>query len=158
VGLAWSGSPRLKPGGDRRSRGLDIFAPLGEAANVRFFSLQKGPESQAERPPGLELIDFTADLHDFADTAAVIEMLDLVISVDTSVAHLAGALARPVWVLIPSESDFRWLKGRSDSPWYPTMRLFRQSRAGDWSDVIGRIAEALAKFAVDVKGGEAARG
>jgi len=89
------------------------------------------------------MTDFTRDLNDFADTAALIENLDLVISVDTSVAHLAGALAKPVWVLIPFSSDFRWLMDRTDSPWYPTMRLFRQKQRNDWQGVVAEMADAL---------------
>jgi tetratricopeptide (TPR) repeat protein len=147
VGLMWAGSPRKKAADDLRSRGLDVFAPLGQISGVRFFSLQKGPESSLPRPARLEIIDFTSDLHDFADTAALIENLDLVISVDTSVAHLTGALAKPVWVLIPFEPDFRWLLDRSDSPWYPTMRLFRQTNEKDWGAAIQRIAIALEEHA-----------
>ena len=86
-------------------------------------------------------------LGDFADTAALIEALDRVISVDTSVAHLAGALGKPVWILLPFCPDWRWLTGRDDSPWYPSARLFRQGAPGDWQGVIGRVAGALAKTA-----------
>jgi len=146
VGLVWAGSPRRKMSDDLRTRGLEVLAPLGQLPQVRFFSLQKGPESSLARPPGLELTDFTQDLNDFADTAALIENLDLVISVDTSVAHLAGALAKTVWVLIPYSSDFRWLLERTDSPWYPTMRLFRQSSRGDWDSVIARVVDALSQW------------
>ena len=91
-----------------------------------------------------EIIHFGSELEDFADTAAVISQLDLVISVDTAVAHLAGAMAKPVWILLPSAPDFRWLVGRDDSPWYPTARLFRQTKLGDWPSVIARVREALA--------------
>jgi Flp pilus assembly protein TadD len=149
VGLVWAGSPPRKMGDDIRTRGLDVLAPLGQTPNVRFFSLQKGPESSLARPPGLKLTDFTQDLNDFTDTAALIENLDLVISVDTSVAHLAGALARAVWVLIPFSSDFRWLMDRTDSPWYPTMRLFRQRRHDDWESVIAEVEAALKEVRVD---------
>jgi len=147
VGLVWAGSPRPKITDDIRTRGLDVFAPLGRVPNVHLFSLQKGPESTLARPPGLELTDFTAELNDFTDTAGLIANLDLVISVDTSVAHLAGALAKPVWVLIPFIPDFRWLIGRTDSPWYPTMRLFRQKRRDDWESVIADVTTALAEAA-----------
>jgi len=143
VGLVWAGSSRPNMSDDLRTRGLDIFARLGQIPGVRFFSLQKGPESSLPRLPGLELTDLTHDLNDFADTAALIENLDLVISADTSVAHLAGALAKPVWVLIPFTSDFRWLLNRTDSPWYPTMRLFRQKRHDDWETVIAEVEAAL---------------
>ncbi len=140
IGLRWAGSaaePR------NRTREIGVFAPLAGIAGLRFYSLQKGPEGNQPPPEGLELIDHTADLNDFADTAALIENLDLVISVDTSVAHLAGAMGKPVWVLIPYLSDFRWLLNRSDSPWYPTMRLFRQELGGDWESVVAQMAQAL---------------
>src|SRR5215469_13251322 len=106
------------------------LAPLGEVSGVSFVSLQKGgPAAQAADPPhGMMLHDFTTDLHDFEDTAALIVNLDLVISVDTSVAHLAGALGKPVWLLNRFDTDWRWLLNRDDSPWYPTLRQFRQPR------------------------------
>jgi ADP-heptose:LPS heptosyltransferase len=128
---------------DPRTRKLEYFAPLARVANVRFVSLQTGPEAAQHRPPGLEVLDFSADLRDFADAAALLEGLDLVVGVDTSVAHLAGALAKPVWVLIPFVADFRWMRDRTDSPWYPTMRLFRQKSLGDWDSVIARLAHEL---------------
>jgi tetratricopeptide (TPR) repeat protein len=149
VGLVWAGSPRQTPSEELRSRRLDILAPLARTQNVRFYSLQKGRESGDARPPGMELIDFTGELNDFGETAALIENLDLVISVDTSVAHLAGALGKRVWVLIPFLSDFRWLMDRTDSPWYPTMRLFRQKRPGDWDDVVRQVADELAAWAAN---------
>ena len=91
----------------------------------------------------MRLTDFTAELGDFADTAALMVNLDLVISVDTAVAHLAGALGRPVWTLLPNVPDWRWLLEREDCPWYPTMRLFRQPQTKDWADVMQRVAEEL---------------
>ena len=91
----------------------------------------------------MELIDYMVELDDFADTAALVANLDLVIAVDTSVAHLAGAMGKPVWVLLPYAPDWRWLLEREDSPWYPTMRLFRQKSRGDWGEVIDRVAQAL---------------
>jgi hypothetical protein len=93
------------------------------------------------------LHDFTADLHDFADTAALIEGLDLVISVDTAVAHLAGALGKPVWLLNRFDTDWRWLLNRDDSPWYPRLRQFRQPNPGDWNSVIGAARDALQRLA-----------
>jgi ADP-heptose:LPS heptosyltransferase len=93
----------------------------------------------------MKLIDHTHELSDFADTAALIENLDLVISVDTSIAHLAGALAKPVWVLVPHRWGFYWLLDRDDSPWYPTARLFRQTSHGDWDSVITQVVHALAR-------------
>jgi precorrin-6B methylase 2 len=121
------------------------LARLGEVEGVRWVSLQKGQAAgEAEAPPpGLELVNLGPELEDFCDTAAVIDQLDLVLCVDTAVAHLAGALGKPVWVLLPSPADWRWLEGREDSPWYPTMRLFRQSRRGEWEDVIERVKVAL---------------
>jgi ADP-heptose:LPS heptosyltransferase len=94
----------------------------------------------------LELIDFTSELNDFADTAGLINALDLVITVDTAVAHLAGALGKPVWVLLPMCADWRWLTERSDSPWYPSMRLFRQTQWGDWDQVVQNVVRALTRF------------
>ena len=91
----------------------------------------------------MRVVDRTAELEDFADTAALMAHLDLVISVDTAVAHLAGALGRPVWLLNRFDSDWRWLLERDDSPWYPSMRIFRQTRPGDWSDVVVRVGSAL---------------
>jgi tetratricopeptide (TPR) repeat protein len=143
VGLVWAGRPTHK--NDRnRSLKLAHLAPLA-ADGITFFSLQRGPaSSQAASPPtGMRLIDFTEDLLDFADTAALIANLDLAITVDTAVAHLAGAMAKPVWVMIPSNPDWRWLREREDSPWYPTMRLFRQREMVKWEDVIARMGTEL---------------
>ena len=148
VGLVWAGGQRL-PVDRRRSITLDTMAPLGEASGVNFISLQKGePAAQiASAPRGLALHDFTTDLHDFADTAALVEGLDLVISVDTAVAHLAGALDKPVWLLNRFDTDWRWLLNRDDSPWYPTLRQFRQPAFGDWSSVICAVRDALQRLA-----------
>src|SRR5207248_7697845 len=113
---------------------------------VRFHSLQKGrasAEIKELRPSDVDLVDLGPRLDDFGDTAAVISQLDLVVCVDTAVAHLAGALGKSVWLLLPKPTDFRWLEEREDSPWYPTMRLFRQSRRGEWEDVIQRVKLAL---------------
>jgi len=142
VGLVWAGKPLPDP---NRSIKLSSLAPLGQVPGVRLVSLQKGAEAaQAKTPPmGWELIDWTQELKDFADTAALIASLDLVITVDTAAAHLAGAMGKPVWTLLPFNSDWRWLLEREDSPWYPTMRLFRQSARGDWDSVIKRVADAL---------------
>src|SRR5262249_52463548 len=117
------------------------FAPLAAIKNARFFSLQKGPAAgQASKPPGgMELIDYTNELNDFTDTAAMLMNIDLLISVDTSVVHLAGALGRRVWMLVPYMPDWRWMMGREDSPWYPTLRLFRQRVRGDWGEVVNRV-------------------
>jgi hypothetical protein len=150
IGLVWAGAPRADDRrafavDRRRSLALAALAPLGGLAEIRFVSLQKGPPAeQAKTPPaGLALFDPTADLGDFADTAALIANLDLVISVDTSVAHLAGALGRPVWLLSRFDGCWRWLLDREDSPWYPTLRLFRQPAPGDWDSVIMAVRAAL---------------
>ncbi len=149
VGLVWAGQPLNIRDGER-SIAFSMLAPLVRTTGVTFYSLQTGDAaSQAKHPPrGMELIDLTADIRDFADTAALISHLDLVISVDTAVAHLAGAMAKPVWVMITSVPDWRWLLDREDSPWYPTMRLFRQTVRGHWDDVVRRVAEALRAFAL----------
>ena len=142
VGLAWSGSTTLR---NDRNRSI----PLAQLAALRempfeFFSLQKEvrPADAAALASGAPIAGFAAELADFRDTAALVELMDVVISVDTAVAHLAGALAKPVWVLLPWSPDWRWLLGREDSPWYPTARLWRQSRAGDWAGVIERVRDA----------------
>jgi Tfp pilus assembly protein PilF len=144
VGLVWAGGPQHADD-SRRSIRLEHFAPLFAIESARFYTLQKGPGAAqaANPPPGIDLINWTADLHDYIETAALISNLDLVISVDTSVAHLAGALGKPVWLLLPSVPDWRWMLNRNDTPWYPTMRLFRQTKAGDWPGVIKDIAHAL---------------
>jgi hypothetical protein len=144
VGLVWAGGAHNK--NDRvRSLSLASLAPLARVPGVRLYSLQKGPASEQARvaPPGMQLVDWTQELRDFADTAALVANLDLVISVDTAVAHLAGAIARPVWVLLPLSPDFRWLLKRDDSPWYPTARLFRQPIEGDWPGVVAQVERAL---------------
>jgi ADP-heptose:LPS heptosyltransferase len=118
---------------------------LAGIAGLQLISLQIGPEAAQlhSPPPGMTLHDYGGQLTDFSQTAALVANLDLIITVDTSVAHLAGALAKPTWVLIPFAPDFRWLRERSDSPWYPTMRLFRQSRRGDWTEPLEQMATAL---------------
>ncbi|MGD0461133.1 MAG: tetratricopeptide repeat-containing glycosyltransferase family protein [Tepidisphaeraceae bacterium] len=152
VGLVWAGRPE-HPNDRRRSMRLDQFAPLAEVKSARFYSLQKGPAASqaAAPPPGMDFVDWTADLHDFADTAALIANLDLVICVDTSVAHLAGAMAKPVWVLLHSAPDWRWMLNRTDSPWYPTMRLFRQAEPGNWTGVIANVSRALSQMQNQLK-------
>ena len=145
VGIVWQGNPGHK-GDRRRSVRLEQFAALAELPGVSLVSLQKGQgREQLEKLPGLAL-DLGPELTDLADTAAVIRSLDLIISVDTVVAHLAGALAAPVWVVLPKVPDWRWLLQRDDSPWYPTMRLFRQAERGQWDDVFIRMKMALSAF------------
>jgi hypothetical protein len=132
---------------------LAAFAPLAEIAGARLISLQMGkPLSQVGGVPFAARIEqpgdsFHADLGCFLDTAALMMSLDLIVTCDTSVAHLAGALGRPVFVALPAISDWRWLTGRDDTPWYPTMRLFRQEKPGDWDGVFARIAAAVAEMA-----------
>lgn len=156
VGLCWAGG-QFNVGqiqrDRRRSLSLDALAPLGEISGVQFISLQKGPPAlQGARPPlGMKLHDLSEDQRDFADTAAIVENLDLVISVDTSVAHLAGALGKPVWLLNHFDTDWRWLQNRDDSPWYPTLRQFRQSVPGDWVGVLSRAQQALRRLAAGDK-------
>jgi ADP-heptose:LPS heptosyltransferase len=150
VGLVW-GSGRIFPQYYLKSMTLAAFAPLARVAGVQLISLQKGPAAAeagnqaAGAPGGIELLDWTNQLSDFADTAALVAGLDLVISVDTAVAHLAGAMAKPVWTLLPFDPDWRWMIGREDTPWYPTMRLFRQPSPGDWQSVIANVAIELGK-------------
>jgi len=145
VGLVWAGGRDFA--GDRhRTIGLEAMMPLLGDPRIRYVSLHA--ELREEDAPLVaahpEILHFGSELKNFADTAAAVAQLDLVISVDTAVAHLAGAMAKPVWLLLPFNPDFRWLLGRDDSPWYPTARLFRQPRAGDWASVIARVREALA--------------
>lgn len=153
VGLAWKGNPLFENDRDRSLPSLDTLVSLGGVSGVQFVSLQKGPgEDEAlQLRPGFPVFAAGGDLHDFADAAAVMANLDLVISVDTAMAHLAGALGKPCWVLLPDyRTDWRWLTGRSDSPWYPgIMRLFRQSPDGDWTRVVVAVAEALEKWSVE---------
>jgi hypothetical protein len=116
------------------------FLPLTRQSGVQCWSLQVGPAA-AETPGGM--MNLSGELIDFAETAAVISELDLVITVDTAVAHLAGSLGKPVWLLLPYTPDWRWMLGREDTPWYPTVRLFRQERPGEWGDVVERVTREL---------------
>ena len=153
VGLVWSGNPRPEDRAAhlvdrRRSLPLAGFAPLAGFPGITFVSLQKGgPAEQAQTPPpGMVLVDHTDAITDFAHTAALVANLDLVISVDTSVAHLAGALNKPVWILSRFDSCWRWLRNRPDSPWYPSARVFGQPAPGDWTAVMSHVAGELAAF------------
>jgi hypothetical protein len=146
IGLVWSGRP-THPNNLKRSLKLEQLLPLAEAGNAAWVSLQK-PFPEADDLAGVPfgMTDLSAELTDFSETAAVIANLDLVITVDTSIAHLAGAMGKRVWVLIYKAPDWRWgLKG-SQTPWYPTMKLFRQDTPGDMAPVIKDVAEQLAKF------------
>jgi Flp pilus assembly protein TadD len=149
VGLVWAGQARpWLPGfvglDQRRSTALAILAPLATVSGVQFVSLQKGAAAVEVRP--FELVDVMDDVRDFADTAAIVANLDLVISVDTSVVHLAGAMGKPVFLLDRYDNCWRWLSGREDSPWYPTLRIFRQQRSGEWGPVVDRVAAALSEM------------
>jgi tetratricopeptide (TPR) repeat protein len=158
VGLVWAGQarpwlPGFATSDARRSTTLAQFAPFGAVEGVQFISLQAGtPGAEARQPPpGLALHDPMPSVADFADTAAIVANLNLVISVDTSVVHLAGALGKPVFLLDRYDNCWRWLSGRSDSPWYPTLRIFRQTRIWDWGPVMQRAAAALADLAAGTR-------
>lgn len=143
IGIAWYGQQHLP----YRSMPLATLAPLLRLTEFEFHGLQvempaADSEWLAENPL---LIDHCAEQKHFADTAAIVDEMDLVITIDTAVAHLAGGLARPVWIMLPHNADFRWLIDRSDTPWYPTAHLFRQRRAGEWEPVVAHVVEALAK-------------
>ncbi len=142
IGIFWQGTTtnpaRIIP--------LRCFEPLAGLPGVQFFSLQKGAgvEQLQDLAARFPITEVGSRLNDFMDTAAVLRNLDLVIACDTAAAHLAGAMGVPVWVAIPFAPDWRWLLDRSDSPWYPTMRLFRQEQPGDWAGVFDEIRTALA--------------
>jgi tetratricopeptide (TPR) repeat protein len=146
VGLVWKGSASHKNDANRSLHGLPTLAPLWSVPGVTFISLQKGPgEDEGATPPaGQPILHLGSDIQDFADSAAIVAQLDLVICIDTAIAHLAGALNIPCWVLLPAIGvDWRWLYERTDSPWYPGMRLFRQTMPGEWSATIDNMAQAL---------------
>jgi tetratricopeptide (TPR) repeat protein len=148
IGFAWAGSP-TRPDNAKRSAPLKMFEPLFRVPGTRFFSLQVGkfqPEL-AGLDPALGVVDLAPGLADFGDTAAVIRALDLVITVDTGVLHLTGAVDRPAWGLMAQPTGFLWMVGRDDSPWYPKLKLFRQAAPGDWASVFGRVEEELRKLA-----------
>lgn len=146
VGLVWRGGPLPK----NRACPYGEFAPLAGVEGIRFYSLQLGetPESQV-----LDAVDLAPQIEDFGDTAAIVASLDLMITVDTAMAHLAGGMGVPVWTLLPYACDWRWMRDGEESPWYPTMRLFRQERRGDWRGVVLRLREALAADAKGAKSG-----
>jgi hypothetical protein len=154
VGLVWSSGVRPNEPhlADLNLRNVPLrnFAEMFKNPQIDFYSLQLGQPAESEleqatieHAPGLSIINLTARLSDFAETAALVEHLDLVISVDTATAHLAGALGKPVWILVCANACWRWLQDRSDSPWYPTARLYRQRNAGDWVEVIHRVSADL---------------
>ena len=145
IGLTWHGSGSQNP--DRRSVAFEQLLPLLEQERAMFFSLQLGDAAHDPARADAEnrLADLSPLMDDFASTAALIEQLDLVITIDTAVAHLAGALGKPTWLLLSAAPDWRWMLGRSDSPWYPSMRLFRQAKLGDWSDPLAKLRAELAR-------------
>ncbi|MBO1348069.1 MAG: tetratricopeptide repeat protein [Hormoscilla sp. GUM202] len=150
VGIVWAGSTMNKT--DRhRSINLSHFLPLLQMDDVSFYSLQKGDRVADITSDIPNLVNLDPQIHDFADTAAIIAQLDLVITVDTAVAHLAGALGKPVWVLLAFAPDWRWMLERPDSPWYPTMGLFRQQKRGDWSEVFAAVKQALQEIVAEKK-------
>ncbi len=148
IGIAWAGRPTHK-NDSRRSCPFRHFIELMGVANTRLYSLQTGPVTADIAENGCEALvtDVGSKMSDFAEIAGVISELDLVVTVDTSFAHLAGALGKPVWVALSRPGDWRWMQDRDDSPWYPTARLFRQERPGDWDGVFQRIRQALAEEA-----------
>lgn len=157
IGLCWAGmnrdkSPAASSIDARRSMQLQQFRPLTMLKGISWVSLQMGPAAQqlTSPPTGMLCGDWTCDLYDFYDTAALIECLDLVITVDTSVAHVAGALGKPVWMLSRYDGCWRWLKQREDTQWYPTMRIFNQKEHGNWEEVIERMEVALRQFLTSI--------
>jgi hypothetical protein len=153
VGLCWAGGSRPDQPiahaiDQRRSLPLQAFAPLAGMEGLEIYSLQKGPpaaqlQAIGDGWAGPPIVDLTDALEDFADTAALVANLDLVIACDTSTAHLAGALGKPVFILNRFDACWRWLDGRADTPWYPSARLFTQPKAGDWDSVIAEVARAV---------------
>jgi tetratricopeptide (TPR) repeat protein len=148
IGLVWAAKTITEY---EKSCDLKNFLPLFKNKNVYFYGLQKGKEASQADKISKQIVNFGPDFETFADTAGVIENLDLIISVDTAVAHLAGAMGKPVWVLLSYGADCRWLMERTDSPWYPTMRLFRQSKPSDWTSVIKKISSCLQQWIASKK-------
>lgn len=149
IGLAWAGR-KSHPLDHLRSCPVAALAPLAAFKNMHFYSLQPRDETgqKAELLPGMLLQDLVGHIHDFEDTASLIANLDLVITIDTAVAHLAGAMGKPTWLLLPYAADWRWMTNRKDTPWYPTMKLFRQPEPGDWGSVIQAVAASLAELTI----------
>jgi tetratricopeptide (TPR) repeat protein len=147
VGIVWCGNPTFR-GDYNRSLAFSRFAPIVAAAGATFVTLNPGRIASDARELALQaaVVDLATEFRDFDDTAAVISCLDLVVTTDTAVAHLAGALGKPVWILLSASADWRWLTEREDCPWYPSARLFRQSSLGDWQPVIARVQRELANF------------
>ena len=156
IGICWQGNP-LKKVDHGRSVPLRCFHPIAILPDVRLLSLQKnhGLDQLSDLPSGMRIENLGAEFDSgrdaFIDAAAVISCLDLIVTSDTSIAHLAGALGRPVWVVLRHMPDWRWLLDRSDSPWYPAMKLYRQSVRGDWDGAFERITEDVAKLTAAVQ-------
>jgi hypothetical protein len=146
VGIIWAENSNKRIG-RYRSCSLNEFLPILTIPEINFYSLQKGERHKdlADLPSHIHVEDLEPRLGDFGDLAVIIDQLDLVITVDTSVAHMAGALGKKVWMLLSHVADWRWMLEGETTPWYPTMRLFRQTRPGDWSGVIERVAEVLSR-------------
>ena len=142
IGITWRGDP-IHKGDHYRSVSLSRFTSLAQLPGVRLFSLQRGPGIEELGQVDFAVTDLGSRFETFMDTAAALMNLNLLITIDTAVAHCAGALSRPVWVVLPFVPDWRWFLERADSPWYPTMRLFRQTRRGDWDDVFERITREV---------------
>jgi tetratricopeptide (TPR) repeat protein len=146
VGIVWAGAPTH---GNDKNRSCDVrlFKPMTDMPGIKLYSLQKGPASaQLDKRPDWPMQNLVMSCQDLMDTACIMQHLDLIISVDTALAHLAGALGKPTWTLLPFAPDWRWLLKREDTPWYPTMRLFRQDMPGDWQEVFERVQQALGTF------------
>jgi hypothetical protein len=153
VGLVWAGNSAHQRDRDR-SCPLSTFAPLLAQPGAAFYGLQTGPQAEELEACGFDglIRDLGSELSDFAHTADILAQLDLLVTVDTAAAHLAGALALPVWNLLAHAPDWRWMLGRADTPWYPTMRLYRQSAPGDWESVMERVAQDLRAAAAERRG------
>jgi hypothetical protein len=148
VGIAWAGNPKHL-NDTNRSMPLENFFAVADIEGVELYSLQKGARAADLAALGFDAFARNLDpgIADFADLAAATMRLDLILSVDSAPVHLAGALGKPAFVLLPARPDWRWMQGRDDSPWYPTLRLFRQRAAGDWADVMARVRIAVAQMA-----------
>lgn len=144
IGITWAGKPSHR-NDHNRSLSLMLFAPLLELPNVRFFSFQVGPAQQQIEAAALDTVitDLSPYIRDFSDTASFLQGMDLVISADTSLCHLAGGMGRPCWTLLPYAPDWRWMLHRGDTPWYPDMTLYRQTSPGDWEEVFARVRRSL---------------
>jgi ADP-heptose:LPS heptosyltransferase len=147
VGLVWTGDPQ-NLGNRERSVSMQQLGLLARCGEITFFSLQKGGDAAKPGavPDGMHFVDLTHEIRDFSDTIALSSQLDLLVSIDTSVAHLAGAMGIPTWVLLPFSADWRYHVQRRDNPWYPTMRLFRQPADGDWQQALHQLATELSEW------------